>query len=179
MVTRDPLAILKTADMFEHLQRRGPFLRCRPDRQANGFLMVCLSARVTGHGGAALALSRAWHGQGLPFQRECRGPRVRVPLAPHEVAGQSDVDLYEDRLGPSPGAIGSAPPIGGEPPRGRSGLCGNSVSTDCRMVKRPPTVGDHGEAYARTRPSIAARREAPPGPVIRVTIFSPAGGHRR
>jgi len=82
--------------------------------------------------------------------------------------------------GPSPGAIGSAPPIGGEPPRGRSGLCGNSVSTDCRMVKRPPTVGDHGEAYGENQAfdccSPVRRRR---GPVIRVTIFSPAGGHRR
>jgi hypothetical protein len=48
------------------------------------------------------------------------------------------------------------------------------------MVKRPPTVGDHGEAYGENQAfdccSPVRRRR---GPVIRVTIFSPAGGHRR
>jgi hypothetical protein len=67
---------------------------------------MVLTCAATGRAGAATTFAS-------------RGPGVRVPLAPPEVAGQSDVDLYEDRLGAIAGSHWGAALSGSGPGLGR------------------------------------------------------------
>ena len=67
-----------------------------------------------------------------------RGSGVRVPLAPHEVAGQSDVDLYGDHLGAVVGSHSSAglPRNGTARVRGSVSDAGFSVGTHVTLSGR-------------------------------------------